>query len=249
MDAVGEAGGTTGSGATGGTWPEGGDGIPPSDIVIDVSDGPAFDASDGSVDNNGPRDSAPTVDAGVADVPREPDAGTPIGPQTLPLNGIPMASGTGTPFESECNADEVVTGFNVRQGASTDAIGAICSKYMAGTLSSPRSLPMHGHPTGGTAERHECPSNYVAAGVVGKYGRNTSFDVDALVNVGIACRSLANPTSTQIKAVTSQPTMSGATSFREDCSTTRMLTSVAGRLGNNYFGIGVHKLGGECNPR
>jgi hypothetical protein len=248
MDAVGEAGGMAGSGATGGTWPEGGDGIPPRDTV-DVSDGPAFDASDASIDNNIPRDSAPTVDAGVADVPREAEASAPIGPQTLPLNGIPMASGAGTPFESECNADEVVTGFNVRQGASTDAIGAICSKYVAGNLSSPRSLPMHGHPTGGTAERHECPSNYVAAGVVGKYGRNTSFDEDALVNVGLVCRSLANPTSTQIKAVTSQPTMSGATSFREDCSTTRMLTSIAGRLGNNYFGIGVHKLGGECNPR
>jgi hypothetical protein len=208
------------------------------DVTSDPSTDPIVDGGGDSV-----------VDSAIRDADaREAETSGPLGPQTLPPHGVPI--GSGTPFDSRCNATEVVTGFHVRAGAHTDSIAAICSTYSNGMLSAPRNLPLNGNTTGGSAQSHPCPANYVAAGLVGTYGHNNMWDEDILVAIGVVCRSLANPATTQIVAITSQPPIdSGSVSFREDCTTTRMLTSISGTLATNSLGLGVQRVGGECNPR
>jgi hypothetical protein len=220
------------------------------DIFADPGAPPEPDASPRDADGSLPDADATLVDAADAARVDVNDAGAPLGPQILPRHGTPIQKpDAGGPFDSRCAADEVVTGFNARAGVQTDAIGAICRKLVAGSLGATRSLPLNGTPTGGNAVTVTCPTNHVAAGVVGRYGHNTAYDEDVTTAVGLVCRDLTSA-NTQIVAITTQPALDpGYTSFREDCTSTRVLTSISGVVDSNSLSVCVPQVGGECNVR
>jgi hypothetical protein len=156
------------------------------------------------------------------------------------------------PFTSACNSDEVVIGFSIRAGAWTDAIASICCKLTDGMLGAIRILPLNGKPDGGNPQQMLCPTNFVAAGVVGNYGHSNRFNVDEMTGLGVVCREIANAQNLQIVAVAQTPLDmdGGMIAFREDCTVTRWLTSITGTLDNNAVsGQSVVRLGGECNSR
>jgi len=199
--------------------------------------------TDAGAEANGTRDTGVSFDA---------EAGSPIGPQTLPQHGAATLSGAAVAFTSACAADEVIVGFTARAGAWTDSIGAVCAKFVEGAISGVHALPLNGNPDGGAASTLYCPTNSIAAGVVGNSGRSITYRVDEITGVGVVCRDIGNPGNVQIVAVSQAPldTGDGGASFREDCTVTRWLTSFAGYLDNNTIsGQAVVRLGGECNPR
>jgi hypothetical protein len=207
---------------------------PPIDVSFDSVVGPDADGA-----------------ARDADAPN-PDAsdGGPTGPQILPQHGSPIEKpDAGGPFDSRCASDEVVTGFIGRAGVQTDAIASTCSKLIGGVLSAPHNLTLNGFPTGGNAFTVVCPANYVAVGIVGRYGHNTMWMEDVTTMIGVICKDLASST-TQTVTITGQPALdSGYTSFREDCAGGRYLTDISGRIDSNSLGVTVQQVGGECDFR
>jgi hypothetical protein len=244
------------------------DGGPPDDSG--AQDTPSFDADasdisdastgsdifDGGVppsDTPSPPDGArdadattPDADSGTVDV----SDGGPTGRQILPMHGAPIEMpDAGGPFDSRCASDEVVTGFVGRAGVQTDALASTCSKLIGGVLSSPRNLPLNGNLTGGMPFTVACPANYVAVGIVGRFGHNTMWNEDVTTMIGVVCKALAS-TTTQIVTITGQPALdAGYTSFREDCTAGRYLTDISGRTDANSLGFTVQQVGGECEAR
>jgi hypothetical protein len=136
-----------------------------------------------------------------------------------------------------------------REGVQTDAIAATCSQLISGALSSPHNLPLNGNPTGGNAFTVACPTNYVAVGIVGRYGHNTMWMEDVTTTVGLVCKDLAS-SAQQIVTVTGQPALdSGYSTFREDCTGGRYVTNIVGVPDSNSLGYTVGQVGGECNVR
>jgi len=215
---------------------------------IDVSDGgsPPNDAPVTDVIKDTDATAIPDADAAAGDVI---DSG-PTGRQILPPHGAPIEKpDAGGPFDSRCASDEVVTGFIGRAGVQTDALASTCSKLIGGVLSSPRNLPLNGNLTGGTPFTVTCPANYVAVGIVGRFGHNTMWMEDITTMVGVVCKDLAS-TATQIVTITGQPALdAGYTSFREDCTAGRYLTDLSGRTDSNSLGFTVQQVGGECEGR
>jgi hypothetical protein len=157
-----------------------------------------------------------------------------------------------SPFSSACAADEVVIGFSIRAGLWTDAIASICAKFTNRTLGAIRILPVAGG-DGGNPQQLLCPTNHVAIGVVGNYGHSNRYNVDQMTGLGIVCRDIANPENpVQIVAVPQAPLDpdAGSTSFREDCTMGRWLTTLSGTLDyNSVSGQSVVRFGGECAVR
>lgn len=233
----------------------------PPGLDVDASD--ISDASTGNDVSDGgvpPSDTPSTPDvARDADATTPPDAdsgtidvsdGGPTGRQILPMHGAPIEMpDAGGPFDSRCASDEVVTGFIGRAGVQTDALASTCSKLVGGVLSSPRNLPLNGNLTGGTPFTVACPANYVAVGIVGRFGHNTMWNEDITTMIGVVCKALAS-TTTQIVTITGQPALdAGYTSFREDCTGGRYLTDISGRTDTNSLGFTVQQVGGECEVR
>jgi hypothetical protein len=233
---------TTGTAADGGAADveladalvEGGDPdvtTPPSDVTTDA---------DATTDANGPD----TAETGALDV----DSGS-TGVQILPRHGTPIAKpDAGAPFDSRCASDEVVTGFIARAGVQTDAIGSTCSKLIGGVLSAPHNLPLNGNLTGGSPVTITCPANYVAVGIVGRYGHSTMWSEDITTGIGIVCKDLGS-TATQIVTITPTGLDSGYMSFREDCTGGRYLTDISGQPDSNSLAYTVGQVGGECSVR
>ena len=246
---------------SGSTSNDGGDtSPPPDDASVDASTDPpvGMDVDDaGSPPTDGPTDVAPPIDAaadtGVRDAgidARDVVDSGPTGPQILPKRGTPIENpDAGGPFDSRCASDEVVTGFIGRAGVQTDAIASTCSKLIAGSLSSPRNLPLNGNLTGGSPFTVTCPANHVAVSIVGRYGHNTMWNEDITTAIGVVCKNLTS-SATQTVAITGQPALdSGYTTFREDCTGGRYLTDLSGRIDGNSLGITVGQVGGECDFR
>jgi hypothetical protein len=248
---------TTTSGGRGGAGGAGGEGV-----TVGTAGG-GGDSSGGAAGDGGGAGSSVAGSAGTGIVDAGMGGGSPqdashdegsapLAPQTLPPHGVEKLTNLAVPFTSACNADEVVIGFNVRAGAWTDAISCICSKFTDGMLGAIRILPLNGKGDGGNPQQMLCPTNFVAAGVVGNYGHSIRFNVDEMTGLGVVCREIANPKNLQIVAVTQAPldTDGGMIAFREDCTVTRCLTSMSGTLDNNAIsGQSVVRLGGECNSR
>jgi hypothetical protein len=183
---------------------------------------------------------------------QEAEANSSLPPQTLPQHGVATLTNLAVPFTSPCNADEVVIGFSIRAGAWTDAIGSICSKFQDGMLGAIRILPLNGKPDGGNPQQMLCPTNFIAAGVVGNYGHSNRFNVDEMTGLGVVCRDIANSANVQVVAIAQTPLDmdGGMIAFREDCAGPRWLTSMTGMLDNNAVsGQSVVRFGGECNSR
>ena len=241
------------------------DGTPPdAPPALDADAADVFDTSPGvdATDVGPPTNDAPMTPDVVndADAPPTPDADSggrgdvsdsgPIGRQILPLHGSPIElPDAGGPFDSRCASDEVVTGFIGRAGVQTDAIASTCSRLIGGVLSSPRNLPLNGNASGGTPFTVTCPANYVAVGIVGRFGHNTMWNEDITTMIGVVCKALSS-TTTQIVTITGQPTLDpGYSTFREDCTSGRSLTDVSGRTDSNSLGFTVQQVGGECEIR
>jgi hypothetical protein len=239
-------GGASGDGVTVGTAGSAGDG---------ASGGAAGEGGGAGSGEGGGAGAGGIVDAGTNDSPKDSTQGEvspPLPPQTLPPHGVANLTAMAVGFSSVCNADEVVIGFSIRAGAWTDAIACICSKFSGGMLGAIRILPLSGKPDGGNPQQMLCPTNFVAAGVVGNYGHSIRYNVDQMTGLGVVCREIANAANLQVVAVTQAPldTDGGMIAFREDCTVTRWLTSMAGTLDNNAVsGQSVVRLGGECNSR
>jgi hypothetical protein len=246
---------TSGPGGAGGAGGEG--------VTVGTAGG-AGDSSGGAAGDGGGAGSSAGAGAGGSSIvdggmgggsphdAAQDEGSSPLAPQTLPPHGVEKLTNLAVPFTSACNADEVVIGFNVRAGAWTDAISCICSKFADGMLGTIRILPLNGKTDGGNPQQMLCPTNFVAAGVVGNYGHSNRFNVDQMTGLGVVCREIANPKNLQIVAVTQTPLDSdaGMIAFREDCTPTRYLTSMTGTLDNNAIsGQSVVRLGGECNSR
>ncbi|MET0593559.1 MAG: hypothetical protein ABW133_12725 [Polyangiaceae bacterium] len=249
-------------GGTSDATSDGADALPPDDdVAIDVE--PPDDAGGSDVFDSPPTSDvvdtgSPPIDARDADADIF-DAGAdrvdvidsgPTGPQVLPPHGSPIEKpDAGGPFHSRCASDEVITGFVGRAGAQTDAIASTCSRLVGGVLSSPRNLPLNGNTTGGSAFSVQCPANYVAIGIVGRYGHSTMWNEDITTMIGVVCKNLGS-TATQIVTITGQPTLdAGYVSFREDCTNGRYLTDISGRTDTNSLGYCVQQVGGECDVR
>ena len=214
--------------------------IPPIDATSDAPPG-ADATADTTTDTLGPD----TAETGAGDA----DSGS-TGVQILPLRGTPIIKpDAGAQFDSRCAGNEVVTGFIARVGVQTDAIAATCSTLSGGVLSSPHNLPLNGNSTGGSPVTITCPANYVAVGIVGRYGHSTMWMEDITTSIGVVCKNLGS-TATQTVAVTSQNSLdSGYTSFREDCTGGRYLTDISGRPDSNSLAYTVGQVGGECSVR
>ena len=230
---------------------------PPLDADAAVSDtSTGTDVSDaGSPPSDAPSTPDSMRDADATAIP-DADSGVdvfdsgPTGRQILPLHGSPIEMpDAGGPFDSRCASDEVVTGFIARAGVQTDAIASTCSKLIGGVLSSPRNLPLNGNLSGGNPVTIACPANYVAVGIVGRYGHSTMWMEDITTMIGVVCKALSS-TTTQIVTITGQPALdAGYTSFREDCTGGRYLTDISGRTDTNSLGYTVQQVGGECEAR
>jgi hypothetical protein len=242
---AGGASGDTTVGTSGGASGSSGDG----GMAGSAGSGSGGAATGGSGIDDASTNDGPPRDAGSTD---EAETIPPLDPQTLPPHGIDNLTNLAAPFTSACNADEVVIGFSIRAGAWTDAIAAICAKFSAGVLGAIRILPLNGKPDGGNPQQMLCPTGFVASGVVGNYGHSIRFNVDEMTGLGVPCREIADSSNVQIVAISQTPldTDGGMISFREDCTTTRWLTSIAGTLDNNAIsGQSVVRFGGECNAR
>jgi len=213
--------------------------IPPIDAKSDAP--PGADApADTTTDAQGPD----TAETGAGDA----DSGS-IGVQILPRHGTPIEKpDAGAPFDSRCASDEVVTGFIGRAGVQTDAIASTCSKLIGGVLSSPHNLPLNGNLTGGSPVTITCPANYVAVGIVGRYGHSTMWSEDITTGIGVVCKNLGS-TATQIVTITPTGLDSGYMSFREDCTAGRYLTDISGQPDSNSLAYTVGQVGGECSAR
>jgi len=179
------------------------------------------------------------------------DKGGPLSPQLLAQHGVPTLSNKAFSFDSRCFPDELVIGFTIRAGVWTDAIAAVCSKFVNGTLGTTRALPLNGNAAGGAQQQLLCPTNFVASGVVGNVGHSAMFNVDGMTGLGIVCRELANAANTQFVAVV-QPSINpegGVMAFREDCTPSRYLTSMGGMIDVVNGSPAIVRLGGECNSR
>jgi hypothetical protein len=234
-----------------------------TDDVRDDATGPVTDGgtadidfpdADAPVEAGDPDATAPPVDA-TTDAPPGVDAATDatvdgtgsdtaetgVIVQILPRQGTPIVKpDAGAPFDSRCASDEVVTGF----------IASTCSKLIGGVLSSPHNLPLVGNTTGGSAVTIACPANYVAVGIVGRYGHSTMWMENITTSIGVVCKDLGS-TTTQIVAITTEATLdSGYTSFREDCTSGLYLTDISGQPDSNSLAYTpVGQVGGECSAR
>jgi hypothetical protein len=246
--------GTTGTADGGAADVELADALDASSDAVEVGDPDAtMPPDDATTDAPGDADAPATTDAMGPDIAEtgavDVDSGS-TGVQILPRHGTPIEKpDAGAPFDSRCASDEVVTGFIARAGVQTDAIASTCSKLIGGVLSSPHNLPLVGNASGGSPFTIACPANYVAVGIVGRYGHSTMWSEDITTGIGVVCKDLGS-TATQIVTITPTALDSGYVSFREDCTGGRYLTDISGQPDSNSLAYTpVGQMGGECSAR